>query len=393
MQKKRVKTGLERILAEKPAWIQGKRLGLLCHQASIDSNYRHAKDLMSEAFPGALKCLFSPQHGLDAEKQDNMIESADGWDSRLSIPIFSLYGEVRKPRPDHLSQIDMFVVDLQDVGCRVYTYIWTMLLAMRECAKAGVEVCVLDRPNPIGGLKVEGNLLDLDLFSFVGLAPIPMRHGMTMGELALMLARLEKLDIELHVVEMEGWSRGICFPETGLPWVWPSPNMPAFETALVYPGQVVLETTNISEGRGTTRPFEIFGAPYLEQGKIISHMENFGLPGFLLRKQNFEPTFHKWQGEVCRGFQIHVTDKDNYKPFLTTLALLSIIRKEFHDDFEWKAPPYEYEYEKLPADLVIGDPKVRQAVEEGVPPMEMELLWAEEVKEFEEQRRKFLLYS
>ncbi len=388
----RVKTGLEKFVSERPMWARGKHFGLLCHQASVDKNFIHAKELINAAFPGALKCLFSPQHGLNAEKQDNMIESADGWEPDLSIPIYSLYGEVRQPRPEHLSDIDIFIIDLQDVGCRVYTYIWTMLLSMRECAKAGIEVCILDRPNPIGGLEIEGNLLDPAFFSFVGLAPIPMRHGMTMGELALMFKKMEDLDLDLHIVTMEGWRRSMYFPDTGLPWVWPSPNMPIFDTALVYPGQVILETTNLSEGRGTTRPFEIFGAPFLNQGKIFRELEKYRLPGFVLRSQNFEPTFHKWQGKTCKGFQIHVTDRKQYQPYLTTLAILSAICTEFPGQFEWKEPPYEYEFEKLPADLVIGSTKIRQAVEAGISPEELKKLWAEDIKKFDNLRKEFQLY-
>ncbi len=388
----RVTTGLERFVKERPLWAKGKRLGLLCHQASVDTRFVHAKELINEAFPGALKCLFSPQHGLYAEKQDNMIESADGWEPSLGIPIYSLYGEVRQPRPQQLSEIDVFIIDLQDVGCRVYTYIWTMLLSMRACAKAGVEVCILDRPNPIGGVKTEGNLLDSAYFSFVGMASIPMRHGMTMGELALMFKKVEGLDLDLHIVKMDGWHRSMSFPDTGLPWVWPSPNMPTFDTAMVYPGQVVLETTNLSEGRGTTRPFEVFGAPFLEHGIINKHLEKYRLRGFVLRPQNFEPTFHKWQGKVCRGLQIHVTDRGLYQPYLTTLSILSVICKEFPDQFKWTSPPYEYEFEKLPADLVIGNPRIRKAVEAGIPPFDLERLWKEGLRSFEESRRDFLLY-
>ena len=340
-----------------------------------------------------LKAIFSPQHGLFADRQDNMQESGHCLDPELGIPVFSLYGETREPDPAWLEQTDLLLIDLQDVGCRVYTYIWTMLLCMKKCAQTGTAVAVLDRPNPVGGTAVEGNLLDKEFYSFVGLAPIPMRHGMTMGELALCFRDMLNLDLELHVLAMDGWNRDMYFPDTGLPWVWPSPNMPTFDTATVYCGQVILEGTNISEGRGTTRPFEVFGAPFIDMAAVSEQMEKWNLQGFYLRPQLFEPTFHKWAGTQCQGFQVHVTDIRAFDSYLFTLSLLSAIKRIHGDRFQWKSPPYEYEFEKLPADLIIGNSDVRKAVEQGHGPADMEKMWQQELSLFREERQAWLLYQ
>lgn len=385
-------TGLEHLLRDPPAWIRGRRFGLLCNQASVDRSFRHAKDLVASAFPGQLICLFSPQHGLYAEKQDNMVESPHGWDQGLRIPVFSLYAEDRSPSPDQLADLDLVLVDLQDVGCRVYTYIWTLLLLMEACSCQGKGVAILDRPNPIGGTKIEGNLLDPAFFSFVGQAAIPMRHGMTIGELAIFFASVKGLDLELHIVRMEGWKREWDLSLTGLPWVWPSPNMPSLDTARVYPGQVILEGTCLSEGRGTTRPFEVFGAPFLDLVGIRTDFERMGLYGCVLREQCFEPTFQKWKGTLCKGFQIHVTDPELYEPYVTTLALLSSIKRRHPEDFSWRRPPYEYEFERLPADLIIGDRRVREAVEGGAGPDDLRSLWKGGIEDFADLRRRYLLY-
>ncbi len=389
----RVKTGLEVFVDKIPIWARGRKAALLCHQASVDKDLCHSRERLSQILGKDLVCLFSPQHGLFAEKQDNMVESSDEIDPDTGLPVYSLYGSTREPKQAHLSGIDLFIIDLQDVGCRVYTYVWTMLLVMRACARHGKAVAILDRPNPIGGLQVEGNILSKDQYSFVGMAPIPMRHGMTIGELALLLKEVEGLDLELHVVPMKGWERWMYFDQTGLPWVWPSPNMPALDTAIVYPGQVVLEGTNLSEGRGTTRPFEVFGAPYIDSIWLKAKLEGLGLTGVVFRPQYFEPTFNKWQGQRCKGFQIHVTDRLGFRPYLTTLLLLSLIIVHHKDRFEWKAPPYEYEHERLPADLIIGDSSLRQAVEWGIGPEELFSMFEKDQKDFLELRQPYLLYD
>ena len=259
----KVLSGLERLIADPPAWLEGRRLGLLCNPASVDSGLRHARHLLRDRFPGALRALFSPQHGFFAEKQDNMIESDDMVDPVLGIPVFSLYGSTRIPSAGMLADIDVLVVDLQDAGTRVYTFATTLSYCMETAAACGKTVLVLDRPNPTGGAAVEGNLLRAEWASFVGRYPIPMRHGLTLAELARLFNAAFGIGCDLQVMPMSGWKREMTFADTGLPWVAPSPNLPTPAAALVYPGQVLWEGTNVSEGRGTTQPFELFGAPYL----------------------------------------------------------------------------------------------------------------------------------
>ena len=386
-----IETGIEIFCRKRPSWAKQRRMGLLCNQASVNSRLIHSRFLVDEAFPGQLRAVFSPQHGMFGEKQDNMEESGHELDLHLGIPVFSLYERKRAPSRDQLDLIDLFVIDLQDVGTRVYTYIWTMLLAMKACMENGVAVAVLDRPNPLGGKEVEGNILEEQLHSFVGMAPLPMRHGLTMGELANMFKSLLCPNLELHIVRMKGWKRNMLFPETGLPWVLPSPNMPAFETALVYPGQVILEGTNLSEGRGTTRPFEIFGAPYMDTRKICQELGRFR--GCILREQFFEPTFNKWHHKRCRGFQVHVSDTNAFRPYRFTLALLSCVARIHPEDFSWTPPPYEYEFEKMPADLIIGSKMIRKAVEQGADIKQLDRILEQQEMTFRAERQKWMLYS
>ena len=388
----RVVPGLEVFVHDPPSWAKGARLGLLSHPASIAANLESARDLIARRFPGQLQILFSPQHGLLGEKQDNMIASADFVDPRLQLPIVSLYGPRMAPPPDSLEMVDAVLVDLQDVGTRVYTFATTLAKVMEAAAAAGVKVAVLDRPNPIGGEQVEGNLLRPQWASFVGPYPLPMRHGLSLGELARYYNVTQKIGCDLEVIPARGWRRGDYFEATGLPWVLPSPNLPTLEGAVVYPGQVLLEGTNLSEGRGTTRPFELFGAPFLEPGRIKARLAEMPLPGVVLREAFFEPTFHKWAGELCRGFQLHVTDRRNFKPYFTTLALLGVIRELYPQDFAWRQPPYEYETERLPIDLLTGDAVLREGLDQGTPVPDLEAGWQKELDEFLEVRREFLIY-
>ncbi len=382
--------GIEVFLKNTPSWARGKRIGLLCNQASVDRGLRHSSFLIDEAFKGQLKAIFSPQHGLFSQKQDNMKESSHFFHEELGVPVFSLYSETRAPKDDALGLIDLLLIDLQDCGTRVYTYIWTMLLCLKACAKNDVSVAILDRPNPLGGVEVEGNILEKGLFSFVGMAEIPMRHGMTMGELSLFFRDAFSLDLELFVIRMEGWKRDMYFDDTGLIWVLPSPNMPSFETAIVYPGQVLLEGTNISEGRGTTRPFLQFGAPFLRQKEIKKELGDF--QGIVLRDHIFEPTFNKWQGKECYGFEIHVTDKRKFRPYRFTLAFLSAVNRIQKEDFSWLPPPYEYDFHNLPEDLIIGNKDVRKALERGTEIDGLEPILQGDERLFIEKRAPFLLY-
>jgi uncharacterized protein YbbC (DUF1343 family) len=388
-----VKTGLECLIAAPPKWLRGKRIGLLCNPASVDRRFCHARTRIHQAFPGQLKALFSPQHGFYAEKQDNMIESENGKDPLLQIPLYSLYGKTRIPTKEMLDDIDVLIVDLQDAGTRVYTFIYTMSYCMEAARDMGKSVLILDRPNPVNGRAVEGNCLSMDCASFVGRYPIPMRHGLTIGELAGLFNRHYGIGCHLEVIPMTGWKRTMRYADTGLPWVAPSPNLPTPASAGVYPGQVIWEGTNVSEGRGTTQPFELFGAPFFEPERILSYLTDRDLRGFVLREAAFEPTSGKWQGRLCRGFQIHVTAPDSYQPYLTTLKLLQAVMRYHAKDFSWKNPPYEYEFEKLPIDLILGDPEIRKRMARMDSLDDIAESWEPELNRFVEISRNHYLYS
>ena len=389
---KAVQTGIECLYAAPPAYLAGKRLGLLANPASVDSRFRHSRRLIDHRFPGQLTALFSPQHGFFAEKQDNMILSADRVDPVLNIPIFSLYGETRQPNPSMLDLIDTLIIDLQDVGTRVYTFIYTMALCMQAAARQGKQVVVLDRPNPIGGTMVEGNMVQADLTSFVGMYPIPMRHGLTIGELALLFNTVFGIGCNLEIVKMRGWMRHWYFSETGLPWIPPSPNLPTAEAATVYPGQVIWEATNISEGRGTTQPFEIFGAPFIAPEEIEQTLGNQYLAGIHLRPIAFEPTSNKWRESLCYGFQLHVLDRHQYRPYISALAILKAVHHLYPERLAWKPPPYEFEYEKRPFDLITGDRSVRETIERNGSLNALGLNWEKDLKRFDEMRKAVFLY-
>ena len=387
-----IKIGIEQLVSLKPSFLAGKRLGLLCNQASTDRHFTHSRDLILQAFPGQLTCLFSPQHGFFSEKQDNMIESGHSTDSVSGLPVFSLYGETRKPLPAMFENLDILLIDLQDVGTRVYTFIWTVVYCLQTAAETGKKVVILDRPNPVGGHIIEGNLLKSTCRSFVGLYEIPMRHGLTMGELAQLCNCEMKIGAELEVVKMQGWQRRMFFSDTGFPWVFPSPNMPTPLTALVYPGQVIWEGTNISEGRGTTLPFELVGAPFIDHQQVLEKISTISLPGCLLRPIIFEPTAGKWAGERCPGFHVHVTKKEGFLSYRLSLALLQALLDLYPDKFSYKSPPYEYEFKQLPMDMILGDGELRTALADGVDILELEQSWQQELTVFDELRRSVFLY-
>lgn len=388
-----LKTGLEVLIDSPPDWMRNRRLGLLSNPAGVDRRFRHGRELIASRFPGQLKALYSPQHGFFAEKQDNMVESDDMLDSVLGVPVFSLYGKTRVPTEEMFEPIDILLVDLQDVGTRVYTFIYTLSYCMEAAKSFGKRVAVLDRPNPLGGVMVEGNCLDPEYVSFVGRYPIPMRHGMTIGEIARLFNNHFGIGCDLAVIPMTGWERGMVFCDTGLPWVPPSPNLPTPASALVYPGQVVWEGTNLSEGRGTTLPFEIFGAPFVDVDRLLEAMGGRDQPGAVLRPVAFEPTAGKWSGCLCRGFQIHLSDISAYRPFTVSLKLLQGIFRHHREDFQWKRPPYEYEFEKLPIDLILGDRSVRKRIESMADIDEMVSGWGRDIERFIRIGRRFRLYS
>ncbi len=373
--------------------VEGKRVGVLCHPASIDNDYNHIVNLLYDKKKIDLRAIFSPQHGYKGDKQDNMIESPHITDPVSHCPIYSLYSETRKPTPEMLSNIDILIIDLQDIGTRVYTFIYTMALAMEACQNKGIQVIVLDRPNPINSSTVEGNILDTEFKSFVGLYPIPMRHGMTIAELAWMFNEEYNIACDLKIVEMSNYNRNMWFDDTDLPWVLPSPNMPTLDTATVYPGAVIFEGTLVSEGRGTTKPFEILGSSYIEPHKLVNELNSLGLNGVFFRPIYFEPTFHKYAKETCGGIQIHVTDRSIFKPYLTGLGILKTIRKLYPKDFEWKQPPYEYEYKKLPIDLLIGNQNIRKYLDTIDDIYYIEREYQNELNQFLDIRKKYLLYK
>jgi uncharacterized protein YbbC (DUF1343 family) len=375
-------TGLEKIKKSFPKELTGKNVGVVCHAASIDSEYNHILSLF-KSFPANLKAIFGPQHGLFGQTQDNMIE----WDGdekeegSSEIPVYSLYGETRKPTTEMIDGLDALIIDLQDVGARPYTYIWTIKHALEAAIENDISIWVLDRPNPVGGLGVDGGVLKSDHFTFVGGANIPLCHGMTMGEMALFVQKQYFPEAKLNVVWMENYKSNSFFDETGLPWVLPSPNMPTLDTAIVYPGMVLFETINVSEGRGSVIPFELFGAPFINKQEFLAEMKKHNLEGFVLREHDFIPTFNKFSGENCAGFQIHITDRKKLKP----VALATAIMKSINDSstgFKFTDGPYEYEYDKLPIDIVSGDAQLRNWVESGGTVSELQEIWIKEQEQF-----------
>jgi uncharacterized protein YbbC (DUF1343 family) len=322
-----------------------------------------------------------------------MIETPHRHDAGRRVPVYSLYSETREPTPEMLEGLDILVIDLQDVGTRVYTYIYTMANCLKGAAGAGVPVVVCDRPNPIGGVDVEGPVLEPGFESFVGLFPIPLRHGMTIGELARFFNERFGLGASLDVVTMDGWSRGRYWDATALPWVMPSPNMPTLDAAVVYPGQVLFEGTQLSEGRGTTRPFELVGAPWIDANRLAGTLNAYGLPGVHFRPVYFEPTFHKFAGKTCGGVQVHATDRSTFRPVLATAALLREFRAALPERFAWRDPPYEYEHEKTPIDILSGSSALRGQIEAGLDPRAIAASWDAGVADFMAVREQYLAYA
>ena len=388
---RRVTTGLDALCDNPPERLKSRRLGLLGNPASITSQFVHAKDVIATCYPGQLNALFSPQHGFFAEKQDNMIESGHFRDPDLDIPVFSLYSETRIPTADMFDDIDTLVIDIQDVGTRVYTFIYTISYCLETAAALGKSVVILDRPNPVGGVQIEGNVLEEAYASFVGRFPIPMRHGMTVGEIASFFNTTRNINCDLTVIPMQGWTRDMYWQDTGLVWIPPSPNLPTPLSAMVYPGQVILEGTNLSEGRGTTLPFEQFGAPFVDVHTLMPRVQD-RLKGIVLRPLCFQPTSGKWQDQMCKGFHIHVTDKNAYKPYLYSLILLQEIIRTHPNEFAFKAPPYEYEFERLPMDLILGSRDLRENLENMNDLHELEKTWQIPLQTFRQASQPFYIY-
>lgn len=392
MKKQLVQLGLERLLDEPSAALRSARVGLICNQASVNHDYQHAADLLHQHPDIQLRALFGPQHGIRGDVQDNMIETDHGVDRKTGLPVYSLYSETREPTDAMLDQIDVLIFDMQDVGCRIYTFVYTLANCMRAARRLGKKVIVCDRPNPINGESMAGNILEPEYASFVGQFPLPTRHGMTVGELARMFNDHFKLECDLEVIPMRGWKREFWHDDAGAPWVLPSPNMPALDSATVFPGTVHFEGTQVSEGRGTTRPFELIGAPYIDPDAYAEALNSLAFPGVYFRSCIFQPTFQKHAGVSCGGVQIHVLDRNQFEPWLTGIAMVKLARDMYGDKFLWKEPPYEYVYDKNPFDVISGTAKIREALEKGTT---LEAI-AEETKAplagFKKLREPFLLY-
>ena len=372
--------------------LRGARVAVVCNHASVDRGFLHIVDRLAAADDVTLGAIFGPQHGFRSDVQDNMVETPHGDDASRRVPVYSLYSETREPTAEMLRGIDVVVIDLQDIGARIYTYIYTMANCLRACGRHGIPVIVCDRPNPINGVDVEGALLTAGYESFVGLFPIPMRHGMTIGELATLFNQRFDLGATLEVVRMEGWRREMYADASNLPWVMPSPNMPTLETAVVYPGTVLFEGTILSEGRGTTRPFELVGAPWIEAERFAREMNALGLPGAFFRPAVFEPTFQKHAKRTCGGCQVHVTDRAAFKPVLTGAALIQMFRQFDPQQFAWRQPPYEYEHDKLPIDILAGSDRLRGQIEAGVAPQRIAESWRDDEDQFRRLRQPYLMY-
>jgi uncharacterized protein YbbC (DUF1343 family) len=386
-----VRLGSDLLLAS--GRLRGARVGVVCNHASVDHGFAHIVDRLAQADDVRLSAIFGPQHGFRSDVQDNMIETPHRDDASRRVPIYSLYSETREPTAEMLKGLDLLVIDLQDIGARIYTYIYTMANCLRACGRHGLPVIVCDRPNPINGVDVEGALLRKGFESFVGLFPIPMRHGMTIAELARLFNEEFTLGAQLEVVRMQGWERSMFHDDTDLPWVMPSPNMPTLDTAIVYPGTVLFEGTMLSEGRGTTRPFELVGAPGVEAERFAKRLNELALPGVFFRPAVFEPTFQKHAKQACGGCQLHVTDRRTFKPVLTGAVLINAFRQALPDSFAlWRQPPYEYEHEKLPIDILAGSDALRTQIESDTAPPRIADSWQADEQAFRKARAAYLLY-
>jgi len=387
-----VRLGVEKLLSDQIGLLRGAQVGLICNQASVDHNWRHAADLFHENDNFQLVALFGPQHGIRGDVQDNMIETGHSVDRVTNTPIHSLYSETREPTEEMLKDVDVLVFDMQDVGCRIYTFVYTMANCMRAARQLGKKVIVCDRPNPIGGLGVAGNVLEPEYASFVGQFPMPTRHGMTVGEMARLFNEHFDIGCDLQVIGMEGWSREFWIDETDAPWVMPSPNMPTVDTATVFPGAVHFEGTQLSEGRGTTRPFELIGAPYVVPEVYAEALNSLGFAGVYFRSSVFQPTFQKHARVSCGGVQIHVTDRREFEPVLAGIAMVKTAHDMYPGDFCWKDPPYEYVFDRNPFDVISGTNKVREGIERGD---SLEMIgdsWKDDLIEFKHLRVRYLCY-
>lgn len=399
---RKVKNGLDLFIAlhesQIHSLIQGD-VGLLCHSASLTYDLQFAPEILKQKLGARLKCLFSPQHGMVSDVQDNMVETEHSLHPYFKLPIYSLYSETRKPTAKMLEGLGTIIIDLQDIGSRVYTYISTVHYMLEACAQANIKVLILDRPNPIGGEVVEGNRLKQEFSSFVGIGPLPMRHGLTMGEFALWTKKHSKIDVELEVLKMEGWKREMSWPETGLRWINPSPNLSTWESALCFPGTVLFEGTNISEGRGSTRALEQIGHPEINPYELREDLRAKSLEtllkDFKLREVYFLPTFQKHHGKQCGGHFLHPLSL-KAQSWRLGQALLFLYRKKLADKFQWKMDGYEYEYDHPAIDYINGDATLREMIDSTNSLddflMEIDQLEKKTLPDYLESRSSALLY-
>jgi len=397
--KPRVQSGIDVLLKEKVDLLEGKKIGLITNQTGVTSSLESTADVLHKHPKVNLTRLFGPEHGIRGDAQD-LVKIGASTDARTGLPVFSLYGDDIKPNAEMTKGIDAFVFDIQDVGASYYTYIATMNKSMEAAAEQDKEFILLDRPNPITGVAVEGNVLEERYADLAGIRPVPIRYGMTMGELAQMFNGEYGIGCKLTVVKAKGWRRKMWYDETGLPWVIPSPNLPTLDTAIVYPGTCLFEGLNISEGRGTTRPFEMVGAPWIDGFKLRERLTSRRLPGVSFRGLYFTPVFGKSAGEVCGGVQLHVHDRRKFKPILTGLNMVKAIMDLFPGKLQFKKgwTRADSSEETLPGvgysfDLLAGTATIREQLLSGVEPEEMEKGWSQGLRAFQMRRRKYLIYQ
>ncbi|VAX27512.1 Protein YzbB [hydrothermal vent metagenome] len=389
-------TGLDLLLADPERYLEGQQsIGLVVNQTSVAGDHQHSITHFKNHSWFKLKKIFAPEHGLYGIDQD-MAKVNDCQDPCSGLHVLSLYGDQANslsPKLEHLAEIENLVFDIQDVGSRYYTFIYTLANCMEVCREAGVRMVVCDRPNPINGLSVEGNLVGENFRSFVGQYPIANRHGMTVGELAKMFNTTFGINCDLTVIPMRGWDRAMWYDQTGIGWIPTSPNMPTLATATVYPGMCLIEGTKLSEGRGTTLPFELVGAPYIDAHKLADQLQKEHLPGVIFRPQYFKPMFQKWCRETCGGVQLHITDRDQFKPLLTGIAVIRAIHQLYPRQFDWRTEAYEFVNDRLAIDILYGNPDFRENLLANNDSLEtIESSWNDDLSDFKSRRQEFLIY-
>jgi uncharacterized protein YbbC (DUF1343 family) len=385
---KKFKVGAETLLQDHKNLIKGKRVGLITNPTGVDQNLNSVVDLLFNDPDVELTALYGPEHGVRGSAQAGAYVEYY-IDERTQLPVYSLYGQTKKPTPEMLENVDILLFDIQDVGTRFYTYIYTMAYAMEAAKENDIPFIVLDRPNPLGGVKVEGPVLETEYKSFVGNYEIPLRHGMTVGELARLFNEEFNIGADLTVVEMDRWKRTMNYDDTPLEFVMPSPNMPTLDTAFVYPGAALIEGTNVSEGRGTTKPFELIGAPFINSDDLSAKLNSLDLQGVKFRAASFTPTFSKHAGKLSHGIQIHITDQDSFEPIVTGLHIVKTIHDMYPEDFQFRA---EDSRGISFFDLLTGNGWIREEIEAGTSVEDIQAMWEDELAEFKQVREKYLLY-